>query len=59
MTKTNQMRTKRKQKNEAEAAEDRREIDDFLATEYLNRAKAREILEEYMEGKENTGERND
>lgn len=55
--KTNSMRTKRKQKNEAEAAEDRREIDDFLATEYLNRAKAREIIEEYMEGKENTGER--
>jgi hypothetical protein len=51
------MRTKRKQKNEAQANEDRKELDDFLAEQWLNRAKAREILEEYFEGKENTGER--
>lgn len=55
--KTNSMRTKRKQKNEAQANEDRKELDDFLAEQWLNRAKAREILEEYFEGKENTGER--
>lgn len=51
------MRTKRKQKNEAEAAEDRKEIDDFMYEQYLNRAKSREILEDYFEGNENTGER--
>jgi hypothetical protein len=46
--KTNQMKTKRKQKNEAQANDDKKELDDFLAEQWLNRAKAREILEEYF-----------
>lgn len=50
-------RTKRKAQQEANAAEDRQEIDDFLAHEYAARAKAREIIEEYLDGKENDGER--
>jgi hypothetical protein len=55
--KTNAMRTKRKQQNEANMDERRQEIDDFLKREYAARAKAREIIEEYLEGKEKTGER--
>jgi hypothetical protein len=50
-------RTKRKAQQEAKSEEDRREIDDFLAHEYATRAKAREIIEEYFNGDENTGER--
>lgn len=52
--KTNAMRTKRKQKNEADADERRAEIDEFLKQEYAARAKAREIIEEYLEDKEAT-----
>lgn len=55
--KTSTMRTKTKQRNEAEAAEDQREIDEFLKQQYAATAKAREIIEEYLDGKENNGER--
>jgi len=35
----------------------RTEIDDFLKEQYAATAKAREIIEEYLDGKENDGER--
>lgn len=50
-------KTKNKQVSEADAAERKQEIDDWLRTEYAARAKAREIIEEYLEGKDNSGSR--
>jgi len=50
-------RTKRKAQQEATAQEHRTEIDDFLKEQYAATAKAREIIEEYLDGKENDGER--
>jgi len=43
--------------SEANADEHKSEIDDFLKQEYASRAKAREIVEEYLEGKDNSGSR--
>lgn len=57
MTKTNEQRTKRKRQQEAKAVEDRKEIDDFLREQFAATVKAREIVEEYLNGEENTGER--
>ena len=57
MSKTTEYRTKKKQAREATADEQRAEIDEFLKKEYAARAKAREIIEDYLEGKPNTGER--
>lgn len=50
------MRTKKKQKNEANFKDRQHEIDEFLLHEYAARAKARELIEDYLDGKENTGE---
>lgn len=50
-------RTKRKAQQEAKATEDRQEIDDFLKEQFAATVKAREIIEEYLDGKENDGER--
>lgn len=55
--KTNTTRTKNKKRHDADAAERRQEIDDFLREQYAATAKAREIIEEYLDGKENDGER--
>jgi len=57
MTKKNEFRTKRKQQVEATADERKKEIDDFLRDQYAATAKAREIIEEYLDGTPNTGER--
>lgn len=45
-------RTKRKAQQEATSNERQREIADFLYEQYLNRAKARKIIEEFFEEKE-------
>jgi hypothetical protein len=45
-------RTKRKQKNEANATEADQLIDDFLASAYHRNDKTKEILEEYIEEKD-------
>ena len=58
MTKKNEYRTKNKVIQEERAADAKNEVIEWMKTQFLATAKAREILEEYYEGKENTGERN-
>lgn len=58
MTKKTEMRTKRKQQLEATADENKSEVIEWMKTQFTATAKSRELLEEFYEGKENTGERN-
>lgn len=57
MTKSNSYRTKNKVIQEAKAEDARSEVIEWMKDQFLATAKAREILEDYYEGKKNTGER--
>ncbi len=57
MTKKTDYKTKKKAQLEATAAEQRSEVIEWMKTQFLCRVKAREILEDFEAGKENTGER--
>lgn len=51
-----QTRTKVKRVSEANDAERRKEIDDFLLHSFAARAKSRQLIEDYLEGKLNKEE---
>jgi hypothetical protein len=57
MTKKTEFKTKKKAQLEATAEENKSEVIEWMKTQFLATVKAREILEDYYEGKENTGER--
>jgi hypothetical protein len=57
MTKKNEFKTKRKQQFEAKAELDKSEVIEWMKTQFLATVKAREILEDFENGVENTGER--
>jgi hypothetical protein len=57
LTKKTEYKTKKKAQLEATAAENKSEVIEWMKTQFLANAKAREILEDFYEGKENTGER--
>lgn len=51
------LKTKKKKQLEATAEEHSAEVIEWMKTQFLATAKAREILDDFYEGKENTGER--
>jgi hypothetical protein len=57
VTKTTEYRTKKKQALEATQDEAKSEVIEWMKTQWLSKVKAREILEDFESGKENTGER--
>lgn len=57
MTKKTEYRTKKKAQLEATAEENKSEVIEWMKTQFAATAKAREILEDYFEGKPTTGER--
>lgn len=57
MTKTTEYKTKKKQQLEANQEEARSEVIEWMKTQFTATAKSREILEDYFDGKPNTGER--
>lgn len=56
MTKTNQIRTKNKKQSEANRSEAEELIREYYNTK-RGRVKAQELIEDYLEGREDTGER--
>ena len=56
MKKSN-FKTKKKAQLEATQEENKSEVIEWMKAQFLATVKAREILEDYYEGKENTGER--
>lgn len=58
LTKKTDIKTKKRAIEEARMADNKSEVIEWMKTQFLATAKSREILEEYYEGKENTGERN-
>lgn len=57
MTKKTDYKTKKKQQLEATAEEHKSEVIEWMKTQFLSTVKAREILEDFENGVENTGER--
>lgn len=57
LTKKTEYKTKKKAQLEATQEEAKSEVIEWMKTQFLANAKAREILEDFYEGKENTGER--
>jgi len=55
--KKTEFKTKKKAQLEATDQENRSEVIEWMKTQFTATAKSREILEDYFEGKENTGER--
>lgn len=56
--KKTEIKTKKRMAEEARMEENKSEVIEWMKTQFLATAKAREILEDFYEGKENTGERN-
>jgi hypothetical protein len=57
VTKKTDFRTKKKVIEQARIEENKSEVIEWMKTQFLATVKAREILEDYFEGKPNTGER--
>lgn len=57
MTKKTEYKTKKKHQLEADASEAKSEVIEWMKTQFLSTVKAREILEDFEQGRENTGER--
>jgi hypothetical protein len=57
LTKKTEFKTKKKIQLEATADEQKSEVIEWMKTQFLATAKAREILDDFEHGKENTGER--
>lgn len=55
--KTTEIKTKKRAIEEARIMENKSEVIEWMKTQFLATAKAREILEDYYAGKTNTGER--
>lgn len=55
--KKTEIKTKKRMAEEARMEENKSEVIEWMKTQFLATAKAREILEDFYEGKTNTGER--
>lgn len=57
MTKKTDIKTKKRAVEEARMEDNKSEVIEWMKTQFLATVKAREILEDFYEGKINTGER--